>query len=345
MLCAHGRRARDRLQHESADINLAKAVELALHNGTDPVSGRVLGPRTGEPADMPDYEAFEEAVLSQIDAQVDRATAYVRSFEPYWPSINPSPVLAGTFPDCLASGRDIGQAGPKYNNTGCMGAGLANVADSLLAVRTLVYEERRLSMDSLIAARDADFDGAEDLHRRILHRIPKWGNDHPEVDGIARRVAERYTERVNRTPNARGGWFRASMFTLDYRYKFGKRMGATPDGRRRGAYLAGGVGAMTGRDVNGLTAQILSVTKLDFTDIPNGSVLDIYLHPSAVQGEDGIAALVALIRTYFARGGFGIQFNVFDSKTLQDARVHPEKYATLQVRVCGWNVYFTSMSP
>jgi formate C-acetyltransferase len=102
---------------------------------------------------------------------------------------------------------------------------------------------------------------------------------------------------------------------------------------------------MTGRDVNGLTAQILSVTTLDFTDIPNGSVLDIYLHPSAVQGEDGIAALVALIRTYFARGGFGIQFNVFDSKTLQDARVHPEKYATLQVRVCGWNVYFTSMSP
>ena len=329
----------------SLRINLAKAVELALHNGIDPASGRVLGPRSGDAAEMPDYETFEKAVLSQIDAQVDRATAYVRSFEPYWPSINPSPVLAGTFPDCLASGRDIGQAGPKYNNTGCMGAGLANVADSLLAIHTLVYEERRLSMDSLIAVLDADFDGADDLHRRILHRIPKWGNDHADVDGIARRVAERYTERVNRTPNARGGWFQASMFTLDYRYKFGKRMGATPDGRRRGAYLAGGVGAMTGRDINGLTAQILSVTKLDFTDIPNGSVLDIYLHPSAVQGEDGIAALVALIRTYFARGGFGIQFNVFDSKTLQDARVHPEKYATLQVRVCGWNVYFTSMSP
>ncbi|MBP7401955.1 MAG: hypothetical protein KBA30_05005 [Clostridia bacterium] len=329
----------------SLRINLAKAVELALHNGTDPVSGLELGPRTGEPREMTEYGMFEEAVFAQIDAQVDRATAYVRRFEPWWPSINPSPVLAGTFPDCLATGRDIGQAGPKYNNTGCMGAGLANIADSLMAVRRLVYEERRLPMDSLIAALDADFVGSEDLHRHIVHRIPKWGNDQPDVDGIARRVADRYTARVNRTPNARGGGFRASMFTLDYRYKFGKRMGATPDGRRRGAYLAGGVGAMTARDINGLTAQILSVTKLDFTDIPNGSVLDIYLHPSAVQGEDGIAALVALIRTYFARGGFGIQFNVFDSKTLLDARLHPEDHATLQVRVCGWNVYFTSMSP
>ena len=329
----------------SLKINLAKSVELALNNGKDPVSSNTVGPETGHSPDMKDFPSFLHAVLRQIDAQVARATDYVRRFEPFWPDINPSPILAGTFPDCLEKGRDIGQAGPRYNNTGCMGAGLANTADSLVAVKRLVFEEKRCTLAELTDALKMDFTGYEELHRHIVYRLPKFGNDDPEVDALAKLLADHYTEKVNAIPNTRGGWFRASLFTLDYRYRFGKRMGATPDGRHAGVYLAGGVGAMTARDAKGITAQINSVTKLDFLHVPNGSVLDIYLHPSAVQGSDGLKAFMGLVRTYFAKGGFGIQFNVFDSQTLQDARVHPEKYATLQVRVCGWNVYFTSMSP
>lgn len=328
----------------SLRINLAKTIELVLHNGIDPVTGMRMGPETGDPRKMETFDAFQNAVFHQIDAQADKSMAYVCKFETYWPEINPSPVLAGTFVDCLEKGKDIGQSGPKYNNTGSMGAGLANIADSLVAVKRLVFEDKRCTMSELIDALEKDFVGHEDLHRHIVYRLPHWGTDDDEVDAIAKKVTERYTEHINRTPNNRGGWFRASMFTLDYRYKFGKCMGATPDGRSAGAYLAGGVGAMTAMDVKGNTAQINSVTKLDFTDIPNGSVIDIYLHPSAVQGEDGLNAFVALIRTYFAKGGFGVQFNIFDSQTLRDAVVHPEKYTTLQVRVCGWNVYFTSMS-
>lgn len=329
----------------SIKINMAKAVELALNSGADPVTGKAVGSATGDPQKMETFEEFMSAALAQMDNQVDRATEYVRRFERFWPEINPSPALAGTIADCLIKGRDIGQAGPKYNNTGCMGAGLANAADSLAAVKRLVYDEKRCTMAELLDALKNNFMGYEELHRYIVHRIPKWGNDEPEVDAIAKRLADHYTARVNATPNTRGGWFRASMFTLDYRYRFGKRMGATPDGRLAGVYIAGGVGAMTARDVKGITAQILSVTKLDYTDIPNGSVVDIYLHPSAVQGGDGLAAFLAMVRTYFRLGGYGIQFNVFDSQTLRDAQAHPEKYATLQVRVCGWNVYFTSMSP
>jgi len=190
-----------------------------------------------------------------------------------------------------------------------------------------------------------DFKDQELLRRYIIHRVPKWGNNHEEVDALAVRVAQTYSDTVNAIPNTRGGYFRASMFTLDYRYTMGKRTGTTPDGRIKGDYLAGGVGAMTARDFNGLTAQILSVTKLNYTDIPNGSVVDIYLHPSSVQGDDGLAAFVALIRTYFARGGYGIQFNIFDTATLIEAQKHPENYQTLQVRVCGWNVYFVTMDP
>ena len=328
----------------SLKINLAKAVELALHQGIDPQSGQLIGLRTPDPQNIVSFEDFLALVLLQIDGQVNRATRYICHFERYWPVINPSPILAGTFLSCLKSGRDIGQAGPQYNNTGCMGAGLANITDSLVAIKRLVFEDKICTLSDLITATKANFEGYEKLHRHILYRLPKWGNDEDDADDLACRVARYYTDRVNAIPNTRGGFFRASMFTLDHRFHFGRHMGATPDGREAGEPLAVGVGAMTGRDRQGVTAHILSVTKLDFGRIPNGSVLDVYLHPSAVKGTEGLAAFMALIRTYFARGGFGIQFNIFDTETLEDARRHPDKYKTLQVRVCGWNVYFTSLS-
>ncbi len=328
----------------SIKINLAKAVELAMFDGLDPVSGRLMGYPTGDATKM-DFDGFTQAVLTQIRHQVNKATEYVCRCEDYWMQINPSPLLGGTFADGLYKLADVGQSGPFYNNTGCMGAGLANVADSLMAVKRIVFDEKRCTMKELMHHMRTDFAEDELLRRYIIHRVPKYGNNDPEVDALAVRVAEEYTKTVNETPNHRGGWFRASLFTLDHRFSFGKRTGATPDGRPAGEYLAGGVGAMTARDFNGLTAQILSVTKIDFSDVPNGSVVDIYLHPSAVQGEDGLAAFTALIRTYFARGGYGIQFNIFDTETLIKAQKHPEDYQTLQVRVCGWNVYFVTMDP
>lgn len=328
----------------SLKINLAKAVELALHQGIDPASRQQLGPRTPDPCNMTDFDDFLTATKAHIDAQIEQATNYICHFEPFWPDINPSPVLAGTFLSCLESGRDIGQAGPIYNNTGCMGAGLANIADSLIAVKRLVFDEKVCSMDQLITATESDFNGYEDLHRRIIYSLPKWGNGDPDVDKLACKVARHYSQKVNNTANTRGGYFRASMFTLDHRFSFGRRTGATPDGRKSKEPLAVGIGAMTGRDRKGVTAHIRSVTKIDFRDIPNGSVLDICLHPSAVRGDEGLAAFQALIRTYFACGGYAVQFNIFDTDTLEDACLHPERYQTLQVRVCGWNVYFTSLS-
>ena len=108
--------------------------------------------------------------------------------------------------------------------------------------------------------------------------------------------------------------------------------------------LAPGVGATPGRDMNGVTGLIGSVTKLDFTETPNGAVLDLMLHPTAVKGDDGLRAMVNLIKIFFAQGGYALQFNVFDVDTLRDAQRHPERYASMQIRVTGWSVYFTTLS-
>ncbi len=322
--------------------NMVKALELAMNNGVDPLTGERIGPETGE--NFPDFEAFYAAFETQMAKQLADVQDAIRGYERYWDRINPSPLLSATFPVCMERGRDVSQYGAKYNNTGSMGGGLANTADSLMAIKQLVFDEGRYSMAQLRDILRCNFAGHEYERLYMQRRVPKWGNNNDEVDALARRVADSYTSMVNGVPNARGGRFTASMFTLDHCFSLGHRTGATPDGREAGHYIAKGIGSMTGCDRAGVTAHIQSVNKLDFHRIPNGSVLDLYLHPSAVDGEKGIDTLVQLMDTYFHRGGYGVQFNILNADELRRAQQHPEEYATLQVRVCGWNVYFVTLN-
>jgi formate C-acetyltransferase len=325
-------------------VNLAKGVELVLHDGVDPLSGVQVGPRTGDPRAFTTFEQLWEAYTAQMEALLARCAAYIRAHERQWPQINPSPLIAATIDDCLARGQDIGQGGAHYNSVGAVGVALANAADALLALKRAVYEEERYSIDEVVAAIDSDYRGHEAMQQYLLHRVPKWGNADPEADRMARRVADHYCATVHTFRNARGGPFQAALFTLDFQLTFGRATGALPDGRRAGAPLAPGVGASPGCDRAGVTALLHSVASLDFAETPNGAVLDVMLHPSATRGEGGLDALVALIKTFFADGGYALQFNVVDADTLRAAQQHPEQYSTLQIRVTGWSVYFVTLS-
>ena len=158
------------------------------------------------------------------------------------------------------------------------------------------------------------------------------------------KISEYSCNKVHSFRNGRGGPCQAALFSLVFALHGGQKTGALPDGRKSGESLAPGIGASYGRDQNGVTALLDSVAKIDSTLTPNGAVLDVTLHPSAVAGEEGLQALIALIKTFFSDGGYALQFNVFDTETLRDAQRIPEQYANLQVRVTGWSVYFTSMS-
>lgn len=323
-------------------FNTVKAVELAMHGGIDPMSGERLGPETS--VEFADFEEFYKAFEVQMEKQLRDVQRAINGYEENWHLINPSPFISATFPVCMEKGRDISRRGAKYNNTGSMGGGLANTADSLLAIKQLVFDEGRYSMEDLKAILKDNFAGHEYDRLYMMRRVPKWGNNDDAADEMAKRVAESYTGRVNGVPNGRGGRYNASMFTLDHCFTLGHRTGATPDGREEGHYIAKGVGAMTGNDRAGVTAHIQSVSKLDFLKIPNGSVLDLYLHPSAVDGQKGIDTLIQLMDTYFGNGGYGVQFNILNADELREAQKHPEEYSTLQVRVCGWNVYFVTLN-
>jgi formate C-acetyltransferase len=325
-------------------INLAKILELALHDGVDPLSGQRIGPSTGDPRQFTSFEQMFDAYSKQMDFLLTRSVEYVRAHERQWPQINPSPLIAGTIGDCLTKGKDIGQGGAHYNGVGCVGAALANACDSLLAVKQAVFGEKRHTMAEILGALRLDFEGHEPMRQYLLNKVPKWGNNDQEADAIARRIADHYCRKVHTFTNARGGPVQAALFTLAYQWSMGKATGALPDGRRSRTGLAPGVGATPGQDMNGVTSLMGSVAKLDFTETPNGSVLDIMLHPTAVKGDDGLDAMVNLIKTFFAQGGYALQFNIFDIETLRDAQRHPERYASLQVRVTGWSVYFNALS-
>jgi len=145
-------------------------------------------------------------------------------------------------------------------------------------------------------------------------------------------------------PNGRGGVFKMGLFGIDYYVQYGKNTMATPDGRKAGEPLSKNLCPMSAMDRNGITAMINSVTAMDHSRFPNGSVLDIILHPSAVSGDDGLDAFYGILMTYMKKGGFAMHGNVFSSADLRAAQADPEKYKNLQVRVCGWNAYFVNLT-
>ena len=326
------------------EINLAKVLELALHDGFDPRSGEQVGMHTGDPRGFASFEQLFGVYTKQMDFLLSRTVEYVGAHERQWPQINPSPLIAGTIHDCLEKGKDIGRGGAHYNAVGCVGIGLANACDSLLGLKKAVFDEKRFTMAEVLDAIQSDFDGYEPMRQYLLNKVPKWGNSDSEADAMAKRIADYYCNKVHTFTNARGGPVQAALFTLTTQWSMGKVTGALPDGRKAGTSLAPGVGATPGRDMNGATGLIGSVSKLDFTETPNGSVLDVMLHPTAVKGNEGLDAFVTLIKTFFAGGGYALQFNVFDVDTLRDAQRHPERYASLQIRVTGWSVHFTKLS-
>ena len=325
-------------------VNLVKGLEFALHDGIDPLSGQRIGLNTGDPRQFPDFEHLFEAYTTQMDALLERSVEYVRAHERQWPQINPSPLIAGAIDDCLDRGKDIGQGGAHYNAVGCVGVGLANACDSLLAIKHSVFDEKRFTMNEVLDAIRCDFVGYEVMRQYLLNRTPKWGNNDPDADTLARRIVDYYCHKVHTFTNARGGPVQAALFSLNYQWTMGKATGALPDGRKSGEGLAPGAGPMSGQDRNGVTAMMESVTKLDFTETPNGTVVDVTLHPTAIQGDEGLDAFVSIIRTFFSQGGYALQFNIFDADMLRDAQRHPDRYASLQIRVTGWSVYFNRLS-
>ena len=163
------------------------------------------------------------------------------------------------------------------------------------------------------------------------------------ANDITRDLVDFMANEINGAPNSRGGYWKFGLISIDKNVRMGAIMKATPDGRYEGEPLSKNLSSVVGKDRGGITELMNSVLNIDFTNMPHAAMLDMVLHPSAVSGDDGLEAFKGIIKTYFEKGGHSIQFNIFSSETLKLAQKYPEKYSNLQVRVCGWNVYFVEL--
>ncbi len=323
-------------------VNMVKALELALHNGMDPKSGKQLGPCTG--TEFASYEELLAAVRTQLSHLIDQTAQVLICHDRFMHRICPSLFMSPTYESSISRGIELYDGGAKYNNTSIVGVGIATLVDSLMALKQVVFDRKLVSLEEFNRIVDANWEDQPRLQHICLSGCKKYGNNDPEADALAKELVDLAAGSVNGRKNGRGGVFRWGQFSVNLRIDLGVNTGATPDGRLSGEPLSKNATATIGQDKKGVTALLSSILKLDASRIPDGVVADVVLHHSAVKGEEGMAAFYALLTTFVSQGGSAIHFNVLSPEALKKAQKEPEKYSNLQVRLCGWNVRFIDLS-
>jgi len=325
-------------------LSMPKCLELALHNGRDPGTGRQIGPGTGEAAELGTFAELLNAYHTQVGAMMDLMAHAENSCDRHAGQYCPYPFLSALVDDCIERGVDIACGGARYNFTEVQGVGVAHVVDSLLNVETLVYEAGERALPELVEVLDAGFEGDEPLRRRLQRMKPCYGDSSPESAAMAREVVHGFYDRVERYTNPRGGEFRPGLLVWTLYDHWRDAICALPDGYRRGDPLVSSIAPREAAGIDSPTSIIRDVTAFDHSRCAGGLTMNLRFDGQMVKTGGGLDALIRLIEVYFDRGGMQIQFNVIEGDLLREAQVHPEKHAGLVVRVSGFSARFVEMS-
>jgi pyruvate formate-lyase/glycerol dehydratase family glycyl radical enzyme len=320
--------------------NLTKVLELALNDGVCRITGQQVGPRTGDPRTFTSFDDLIRAYSEQMRHSIRSLATWDNLIDMTHAELMPTPFVSIVVGDCILKGKDVTEGGARYNWTGPLGVGIANAGDSLYAVKKMVFDERKLTMQELIDALDSDFEGREDLRQILLNKVEKYGNDVPEADLMVKRATDIFLDELKNYRTYRGGPFVGSLLPVASYVAFGMSTGATPDGRRSRERLADGISPTAGMDHKGPTAVFKSVCTIDHRRCPNGVIFNQKINPSTISTREGLIKFVDLIRTYLQLGGGHIQFNIVSADVLKDAQKNPEKHRGLVVRVAGYSAFF-----
>ena len=328
----------------SGYVNFGKCMELLLNDGIDPATGTQIGPRTGMVSDFKTFDDVWQAVLAQIKNAIDLIESAYNMCETVHARLAPEVFLSLFVQDCISRGKPRQAGGARYNHSTIFGTGAATLVDSLLAIKHLVYDEKSIGFERLKTILDKNFEGEERFHHLLLNRCPKYGNDDEAADCLAQRLIGYFCDEVQGRKSLRNGTYIAEIHSVAMHTIFGKRCGATPDGRRRHQVLSDGISPSQGADRNGPTATIQSVARIDHLKVLNGTLFNQKISPQCLKTDNDIEKLAALIKTYFASGGHHIQFNVVDAATLKDAQRDPDAHKSLIVRVAGYSAFFNELT-
>ncbi len=287
------------------------------------------------------WQRFRAGLAERINEAV-RGNEAIEQAHARW---RPTPLLSLCVRGCIEAARDVTAGGAEYDSTGLQGVGLADVADSLTAIEQLVFEDRRVTLAQLVSACDDDFAGlaGEALHRRLLDKLPKYGQDRGRPEWWAARVVQAFCELVAGHSNSRGGRYAPGLWSMTTHVGFGARLGALPSGRKAKRPLANGASPSNGSDARGPTASLLAASRVANKRIANGLALNETLDREFLR-QAGPGLIDGLTRGYFDAGGMQVQYNVFDVEELMDAKRHPDRHRGLVVRISGYSAYFNDLT-
>ncbi len=323
-------------------LNLPKILEVTLHNGLDPRSGKRIGVETGDPLGFATFDELFAAFRKQLEHFVDVKVRGSQVIERLYADYMPTPFLSLLVDDCVARGMDYHAGGARYNTSYIQGVGIGSITDALSAIQTHVFGEEDLTMSELLALLEADFAGCEPERQRLLNKTPRYGNDDDQADAIMVAVFNAFHDTVTGRKNTRGGTYVIDMLPTTCHVYFGRVCGASADGRFAGKPLSEGISPVQGADRKGPTAVIKSAAKMDHLKT-GGTLLNQKLTPSLLADDAGLDSLVHLVRGYFRMDGHHIQFNVVNAETLREAQAHPDQHRDLIVRVAGYSDYFCDL--
>jgi pyruvate-formate lyase len=359
----------DRSGTVDANLNLLKAVELALTGGydllpfTDPLTGKTeplrrWGAETGDATTFQTWEEFWQAYAAQTRHIVRRVVELYERSEGIRARFAPTPYLSCLVRGCAEKGLDVTEGGAELGYVTIEAVTYATTVDSLLAVKYLVYDQKACTLTELVRALKDNWAGHDVLRARALNKAPKYGRDDDEADALASRVMELWTEETWKyRTRSTDRQFRPGLLSWNYWVADSFVLPASPDGRPQGKFLSNAICPSNGADINGPTANVNSVGKVfggkaadghgDWEDyvslLPNGGSHTMTFSPLLLRDSDHRQKFKAFLRGYAQNGGSALQINLVDAAMLRDAQQHPEGYRHLLVRVTGYNAYFTAI--
>ena len=328
----------------AANLNFAAALEFATNEGKSRLSGKKIALDEKDPKTFSTYEEVEEAFYKQFAYLIKQAVISLITAQRLHVEMVPRPFMSACIEDCMKNGKDLTKGGAKYNiGPVITGIGIAVVANSLAAIKKLVFEEKSVTMAEIIDAINNNWEGYDELRARV-QAAPKYGNDDDYVDDIAREIGNFFYQEVHKYKDINGNHFLSAFMGISNYLPTGKVLGATPDGRKATEPISEGVSPYVGTDTSTPLAAMRSAAKLNQDIHSGGTLLNLRLNQDLVATKRGQVNLGAMIQSYFALGAFHVQFNTVSTETLRKAQAHPEDYKDLLVRVAGYSTQFVNLS-
>ncbi|MGQ9842482.1 MAG: pyruvate formate lyase family protein [Spirochaetota bacterium] len=327
-------------------MNMVAALEMALHNGYHPLTRLDIGPKTGEVeyGDFTTFDQFFDAFTKQFAFLIDQSIDYNNKLAEAHQELRPTPLLSAFIDGCLEKGRDVTKGGAKYNSSGTAIIGLADVTDSMMVIKKLVYDEKKYTFADIKKAIDTNFATEPVLLATVQKKVPLFGSGDEEAIAMANRITSWAHSYYSNIPHYRGGAYTTGFWSMSNHVAFGTLTGALPSGRLAGKPFTPGLTPQPFASKN-LLDNIRSVAQLKPENLNNNIAFNVKVVPSAIESrQKTVNDMFSYVKTYFELGGMQMQMNVVTSAVLRDAMAHPENYRNLIVRISGYNAYFVTLN-